>query len=240
MRRRVVHLLDTAVFGGCEAVTLTLLAGLGKRGWDPVLMHDDQNGSSELLGRAKALGLECCFVEAVSRHNLATGVFQFLRQLRSVRPVIFHAHLNWPLANRHQLAAAKLSGTPGVVATAHLFSDISGIPRGSLKQRMQSLVVDRYIAVSDYVRHRFQSELGVGAEKLSVVKNGIDISRFDLSLDVLDARGEITQGRPATPVILSIGRLHEGKGYIHLIEALAMIPEAVLVLVGDGPERQML
>jgi glycosyltransferase involved in cell wall biosynthesis len=40
--------------------------------------------------------------------------------------------------------------------------------------------------------------------------------------------------------VLFVGRLVERKGVKHLIEAIARIPDARLVIIGDGPERQAL
>jgi len=40
--------------------------------------------------------------------------------------------------------------------------------------------------------------------------------------------------------VLFVGRLVERKGVNHLIEAIARIPDARLVVIGDGPERQAL
>ncbi len=39
------------------------------------------------------------------------------------------------------------------------------------------------------------------------------------------------------PVLLALGRLHRNKGFDVLIRAMAMVPEAQLVIAGDGPER---
>ncbi len=42
------------------------------------------------------------------------------------------------------------------------------------------------------------------------------------------------------PLLLAMGRLHRNKGFDTLIEALAGIPEAHLVIAGEGPERAAL
>lgn len=45
---------------------------------------------------------------------------------------------------------------------------------------------------------------------------------------------------PGTPVLVALGRLHPNKAFDTLIHALALVPDAVLWLAGDGPERQRL
>ncbi|MGE0717936.1 MAG: glycosyltransferase [Alphaproteobacteria bacterium] len=42
------------------------------------------------------------------------------------------------------------------------------------------------------------------------------------------------------PVVLAAGRLHMNKGFDVLLEALAQVPDAILWLAGDGPERELL
>ncbi|MBE1237415.1 glycosyltransferase [Phaeovibrio sulfidiphilus] len=42
------------------------------------------------------------------------------------------------------------------------------------------------------------------------------------------------------PVIFSLGRLHENKGFDVLLKAIARVPEVYLWLAGEGPERQAL
>ena len=45
---------------------------------------------------------------------------------------------------------------------------------------------------------------------------------------------------PGARQVLALGRLHPNKGFDVLIRAMALVPEAVLTIAGDGPERAML
>jgi glycosyltransferase involved in cell wall biosynthesis len=42
------------------------------------------------------------------------------------------------------------------------------------------------------------------------------------------------------PIILALGRLHTNKGFDVLLKAMALLPNAYLLLAGDGPERERL
>lgn len=53
--------------------------------------------------------------------------------------------------------------------------------------------------------------------------------------------GPVFEGRRSDgPVIAALGRLHENKAFDTLIRAFAALPEGVLWLAGEGPQRSML
>jgi glycosyltransferase involved in cell wall biosynthesis len=84
-----------------------------------------------------------------------------------------------------------------------------------------------------------QSYAGTPIERLTTIPNTIDPDRFQC----LGNRSELRQTLNVPmdrPLVVSIGRLAEPKGYSHLLAALALIPpeERPLTLIaGDGPER---
>ena len=47
-------------------------------------------------------------------------------------------------------------------------------------------------------------------------------------------------GLPGGNMVLALGRLHQNKAFDVLIRAMAVVPEARLVIAGDGPERAAL
>jgi len=97
------------------------------------------------------------------------------------------------------------------------------------------------IAVSASLKKRMV-ELGIPAEKIHVVGNGVDPSRFG-QLDRATAREAL--GLPAAgPILLSVGSLHPYKGHHLLIAAVARIvphyPNLKLYVLGEGPARETL
>ncbi len=88
--------------------------------------------------------------------------------------------------------------------------------------------------MADEMRHVF----GLPSEKLTVIPNAIPIEDFAATADPA-LRSELAGGTPR-PVVLSVARLDPQKGECYLLEAAVQIPEAVFVLVGDGPQRSAL
>lgn len=76
-------------------------------------------------------------------------------------------------------------------------------------------------------------KLGAPAEKITVLRNGVDLQLFKpLERDQLRANLNLT-GK----VIASVGSLIERKGHDVVIRAIAAIPDATLLIAGDGEEE---
>jgi teichuronic acid biosynthesis glycosyltransferase TuaC len=89
-------------------------------------------------------------------------------------------------------------------------------------------------------------ELGFEASRLHVMRNGVDLDRFQL-LDAAHMRAALgmpTAHGPDAPVVLTVGNLHEHKGQQLVLSAFALLrqqqPAARLYIVGEGPDRSLL
>lgn len=230
----VVHYIDSGAFGGTENSLLTLLSGLDRHRWRPVLISHDEGGLSRLWEGARQIGVEVRLLPRMGQRWSVAGMRAIAAHLRSERVSIFHAHLNWPLACKNGVAAAIITGVPAIVVTEQLFIDPPRW-RGKWAQRVLSLGVDRYIAVSNNIARRLRDSLRLPGEKLRVVRNGIPIvGRVRPRDDCLRKRLSSGANRP---LVLTIARLHEHKGLKYLLEAATMVPDAVFVLAGEGPDR---
>lgn len=79
-------------------------------------------------------------------------------------------------------------------------------------------------------------ELGAPDDKVTVLRNGVDLDTFHPK-DRKAAR--LALGLEGF-ILASVGHLIERKGHHIVIEALQQIPDAHLVIAGDGPERTSL
>ncbi len=131
------------------------------------------------------------------------------------------------------LALGRRLGIP-VVVTAR-GSDVTQMP-GHAWPRRQLLRVIResaaLIAVSGGLRERL-IELGAPADKVTVLRNGVDLSRFRPA-DRAAAR--VVFGLSG-PTLVSVGGLIPRKRHDLTIAALALLPEWRLLIAGEGPER---
>lgn len=98
---------------------------------------------------------------------------------------------------------------------------------------------DRFIAVSQAARALYLS-LGIDEDKISVIPNGVDVSKFNSEIGGSKARAWLKVG--SDPLIASVMRIEKRKGPKYLITAfskvLETIPRAKLVIVGGGPDKE--
>lgn len=178
-----------------------------------------------------------------SAHKMIYKAFGFApgltRELRRLRPVLVHTHFG--VDSVQGLRLARRLGIPLVVTFhgydvtmkeeyARTFSyDFRRYLRWRpIIQREASL----FLAVSEFVRGKL-IEQGFPPEKIDVHYVGVDTELFAPDSSVC-----------RKPIVLFAGRLVESKGCDYLIRAMALVqrrvPEARLVIIGDGPLRREL
>jgi teichuronic acid biosynthesis glycosyltransferase TuaC len=134
-------------------------------------------------------------------------------------------------------AAAVLLGRwlgKPVVVTAR-GTDINGFPRYAVPRRWIRWVTrhaDALVTVSAALRQTWL-DLGVEAERVVVLRNGVDLSLF-VAGDREAARAELGF---TGPTLLSVGHLVRDKGHHLVVGTLALVPELNAVVIGEGPLR---
>jgi glycosyltransferase involved in cell wall biosynthesis len=145
---------------------------------------------------------------------------------------VIDAHYFYPDGVAGVLLGRAL-GRP-VVVTAR-GSDLNLIARHAAPRRWirwAAAKADGLIAVSAGLRDRLMV-LGVARDRVRVLRNGVDLTLFRPD-DRAAARIALGLRRPT---LLAVGNLVALKRHRLMVEALALIPEAELIIVGDGPER---
>lgn len=120
-----------------------------------------------------------------------------------------------------------------VVITAR-GTDVNLIPSYALPRRMILWAAERaahLIAVSRALKEALVA-LGIAPEKISVLRNGVDLEIFR-PLDRTMARSKLGLNGQ---ILLSVGHLIERKGHDLVIRALALLPRHKLLICGAGPE----
>jgi teichuronic acid biosynthesis glycosyltransferase TuaC len=142
------------------------------------------------------------------------------------------AHYLYPDGVAAAIVGQRLS-KPVVISARG--SDVNLLPRYHVPRKLIQWAARRaqhVLAVSQALRNRLV-ELGVEQEKISVLRNGVNTQLF-LPLPRARLRKRLGLGGQ---VLLSVGNLVSVKGHDLAVAALPYLPDATLVIVGDGPER---
>lgn len=150
---------------------------------------------------------------------------------------VLHAHNEG--AGLYAGLAGRLGSRPAI-CTRHGLSFGAG-PRGGWLRRAAGLLCKRTVCVGRDVLRFAREEDRLPASRLALVYNGVDTQVFQPDPEARALwRKELGLGANQT-VLISVGRLAPEKDYDLLLDAMACLPsgqsEAMLILVGDGPER---
>lgn len=229
---RVSVVLPSLAPAGMEAVAVVLAGALRARGHSMRFICTDALGP--LADDAAAHG---CTVElAASRNRGSTLWPRALRDaLRSSRPDLVHIH-NAPWLKA--CWAARLAGVPAIVHTFH------GLPahlpsRDKRLMRIGAGMTDAIAAVSAPLAEFARAEFRVPAARIRVIRNGIDVDRYDNPRSGALHR---TLGLGADALLVGmVARFDPVKDHSTMLRAFKQVrtavPAAHLVLIGDGELR---
>lgn len=225
---RPVALVSGATdIAGAEIYAAVLVEGLrGRCDFVAVLSAD---APQETQARLQAAGADVIHVPGLRRRPSLSAVARLTRLLRDIDPALVHVNLSDQGDGLAPVAAAKLARTP-LLGTLHLVLPGRAAWREAVSRRALrrfDLIVGVSHAVGQYIARQ-------GARGI-VVKNGLPRTppapnaRAALGLD------------PNALVVGGVGRLHEQKGWDVLCRAASLVrrelPDAVFVVIGDGPQR---
>jgi glycosyltransferase involved in cell wall biosynthesis len=221
---------DATGFGGAEIYLSELVTTLRDRHRFVAFVSD--GADRETVTRLTHAGAEIRVVAGLRRMPTPGAAFRLARAIRALRPDVIHVNLTDQGDGIAPLIAARLSGRP-TAATLNLV--IPGRARWREQVSRLMLKVPRVLicvseAVATYARR--------ATPRTTTVLYGIHRPAF-----ASDARRDLGIDGDAL-VIGGIGRLDRQKGWDVLCQASSAIkaelPEADIIVVGDGPERESL
>ncbi|MBI1796797.1 MAG: glycosyltransferase [Candidatus Eisenbacteria bacterium] len=229
---RVMFVVQDFVVGGAERHLIELWRGIDRSRFTIEIACLSRRGP--LADEAGSLGWPI--------HDLAVGrriygprgwrgLARLIHLVAAFRPGVVHGYLM--TGGLMAALAGRAAGVPAVVI-AKRNVDAFETPRQRAVHRFALGLATHVTAVSRAVA-RSAEALGVAPERITVIPNGVDASRYA-------PREAAPNGQ--VPVIGSVGCLAPRKDYATLIDALAQLDRSGrrfrALLVGDGPERAAL
>lgn len=206
-------------------------------------------------GRIQVPGVEIVELHKRPGHD-PLMYWRLWRALRRLRPAIVHtrnlAALETQVLGLLMPRCRRVHGEHG-----RDVSDLRGSnPRYRRLRRLLAPLIHRFIAVSRDLADWLVKDVGLPADKVTQIYNGVDHARFAAATEV-SGDAASTRSLPGLPadflppgarVVGTVGRLAAVKDQLTLIRALAHIladqPDYRShlrgILVGDGPERAAL
>lgn len=231
----ILFLTTHANTGGITSYILTLGEALVKSG------HKVWVASSggDCVPRLEAVGIHHIKINARTKSEMHPKVWFNLPLLNAlVRKEGIHIiHAQTRVTQVLGTCLSRLTGIP-MITTCH------GFFRPRWFRKIFSCWGEAVIAISKPVERHLSSDFGVAKNKIYLIANGIDLSRFAMVDD--DRRRSVRQkmGINEIKLIGIIARLSDVKGISVLIKAMANvlceIPSANLMIVGQGPEEAAL
>jgi glycosyltransferase involved in cell wall biosynthesis len=256
-RARVVRVIARLNVGGPSIQAITLSRFLEDRGYETRLLRGREGpreGTMDAL--AEELGVRPVRVPRMKR-EIGVGdilALAFLvREIRSSSPDILHTHAS--KAGALGRTAALLAGRKRPLVIVHTFH--GHVLTGYFSRRVSAVftAVERIlaristalIAVSDEVREDLV-RLGIAPlDRIVVVPECYDLSRFDVPRDEREARRKALRAAIGIPedasVVTLVGRVEPIKRvdrFLRIAERIGDVKTAHFLIVGDGELRARL
>jgi glycosyltransferase involved in cell wall biosynthesis len=226
---RVLHLITRLPVGGAERLLVDVARNLPKSRYESIVCCIQDRGP--LADEVEAAGLRVIELRRMQTKRFDWGAIGALTTLlRKERIALVHAHLYH--ANLYGRLAALRARVPAIATVHNTYTRTKWHRR--LLNRWLAAAGARVIAVSDDIRRDVARYDGVPEERITMLQNGIDLSRARSTLSRQEARRRLGLADDGF-VLGCLARLEEQKGHRYLLEAL---PAGVrLVIAGDGRLR---
>lgn len=226
---------------GVATVLLGYVADQVARGWTVTVACPREGW---LTAAARANGAQVVRWEA--RRSPGPGLGREVRRLQEiladVRPDVVHLHS----AKAGLAGRLALRGRIPTLFQPHAwsFEAVRGPMRWASArwERHAQRWTTELVCVSRE-EQRVGEQHGIGGA-VTVARNGVDLERFRPRPATARHATRRRLGLPDAPTVVCVGRLTPQKGQSDLLEAWPLVrdrvPDAQLVLVGDGPDRELL
>jgi glycosyltransferase involved in cell wall biosynthesis len=231
MTLRVLHTESSLGWGGQEIRVLSEARGVARAGHEVLLAAP---AHARIFAEAPRYGVEVLALPIARKGVRGVLAMRRLLSQRGFDVVNTHSSTDsWLTA----LARATLGNAPSMVRTRHISA---AVPGNRSTRWLYNRATDRVVTTGERLRKQVIAETGIEAARVVSIPTGIDLERFRPA-DRDAARAALDLPRDAK-IAGIVATLRSWKGHRYLLQALAAMrrPEVLLVVVGDGPQREAL
>jgi glycosyltransferase involved in cell wall biosynthesis len=219
---KIAYYSDSTAIGGAEIVVRDLIGALD-RSFDVAVIGVDAAVVSEL---AKSRDdTERIVIRPVRGRADLTGMRAYRRLLKNLRADVLHVQCSHLGAAQWVMVVGATVPGLRVVATEHSLIN-PGSRAGRTLKRFTARLLDAHVAVGHRSAREVERMIGLRPGSVIAIHNGV---HEHPPVPHHGHAGELQLGW--------IGRFDSAKGLDVLLDAVALVPEANVLLVGDGAER---
>jgi sugar transferase (PEP-CTERM/EpsH1 system associated) len=237
---KIVHVIHSFATGGMEKGIATVINHGTDRFEHTILCLTTSGDSQRLLTKC---------IPIIEMNKPEGNSLRFLinlsRSIRVQKPDIVHTR-NW--SGLDGVIAARLAGISNIVHGEHGWGmeDLDGVNfKRVLIRRLLAVWTKTFTCVSQQMAGWLTKDIHIPRNRITRIYNGIDCHQFQPASCDLKRKIRLEIGaNPDHPIIGIVGRLDPVKDHQSLFEAFNLVrkdlPEAILLVVGDGPDRRRL
>jgi glycosyltransferase involved in cell wall biosynthesis len=231
----IAHTESSQGWGGQEIRVLSEAAGFIARGHRVTLLATPE---SRIAAEAARFGVPLVHLPIGAKR--ARGILAVLGALRTLQLDVINTHSStdsWLVALALRYLKARGRTVPVLVRTRHVSVPVK--PTRATRWLYRK-ATSRTVTTGDALRAMLIQQLGIDPARIDSIPTGIDPALFGRQSRAA-ARAQL-QLPPAVPLVGIVATLRSWKGHRYLVDALAQMAhrDAVLVIVGSGPQEQAL
>ena len=239
---RILYFIGTLELGGAEHQLTHLALGLDPDRFEPSVCCLFAGGF--LVEVLEARGVRVWNLKITGTRlrrypwRVASLISRVFGVVRAADPDILHGYLFW--AYVVGAFAGRAARVPVVISGRRSLGDYK---QGKIIllaiERVANWLTDRIIANSFAVKSDVVRQEHLAAHKVDVIHNGIELSRYAINPD--PSRRDSLGLLPQAFVVAVVANLISYKGHEYFLRAwrqvISAVPDAVALLVGEGPQR---
>jgi len=226
---QITHDLD---LGGLQQVVYNLCRTIDRSQFEISVLCLRERGC--FAADVEALGIPVYLLEQKANGADYLAFLKVARLLKQLQTDVIHTHNTQPFFDG--TLGALLAGVKTIVHTDHARS-FPDKTRYMVAEWLMSQFAYKVVGCSEHTSRQLIKYEKISRRKIVTIPNGIDESRFQITIDKQQKRSElgITKSGPILGVAV---RLSEQKGITYLLKAMPAIlenhPDVTLVIAGDG------
>lgn len=234
-RLRLLQITHDLDLGGLQQVIYNLCRTLDRSRFEIFVLCLREKGL--FASDVEALGIPVFLLEKNAKGPDYFAFRKVAKLMRELRIDVVHTHNTQPFFDG--TIGAMLAGVRTVIHTDHA-RDFPDKLRYMIAEWLMSLYAYRVVGCSEHTSQQLMRYEKISKRKIVTIPNGIDGSRFDLSIDRAAKRRELGIGAEGHIIGLAV-RLSDQKGITFLLRAmpsvLAKHPDTTLLIAGNGDLR---